>query len=127
MPQNKFALARYRVIDAMLRRNEYVKTASMVDKCSSETGHCVSCRTIQLDIAAMRFDTFLAYNAPIAYCPRRKAYYYEDRSYQLHPFSFTLEEVATLEWLLKLAEGKKQADHCAVLHSLIKKIKLYAK
>ncbi|MDR2937481.1 MAG: hypothetical protein LBU92_00900 [Prevotellaceae bacterium] len=127
MPQNKFALARYCIIDTMLRRSEYVKTTSIQEACFERTGYHVSHRTIQLDIEAMRFDTFLGYHAPIAYCPRRKAYYYEDRSYCLHPFSFTQEEVAALECLLKLAKSKKPTDHCAAMHSLLKKIKLYAK
>ncbi|MDR2907427.1 MAG: hypothetical protein LBU91_05515 [Bacteroidales bacterium] len=126
MPQNKFALARYRLIDAMLRHNEYVKTSAIVETCFERTGYKVSRRTIQLDIEAMCFDTFLGYYAPIGYCPRRKAYYYEDRSYRLHPFSFTKEEVTSLEWLLNVVAKKKIADHYAVLHRLLKKIKLYA-
>ena len=87
MPQNKFALARYSVIDAMLRRNDYVKTSSIVKKCIESTGYKVSARTIQLDIEAMRYDPFLGYNAPISYNSRHKAYYYEDRSYMLYPFT----------------------------------------
>lgn len=102
MPQNKFALARYSVINAMLRRNDYVKTSSLVKKCIESTGYKVSARTIQLDIEAMRYDPFLGYNAPISYNSRHKAYYYEDRSYMLYPFTFSPSELETLEEILKV-------------------------
>lgn len=101
MPQNKFALARYRIIDAMLRRYDYVTSAQLVEGCAQRTGFRLSRRTIQLDIEAMRHDPFLGYYAPIGYCTRRKAYFYEQRDYVLHPFAFTDAELALLEGLVE--------------------------
>ncbi|MDR0954003.1 MAG: hypothetical protein LBM20_01295 [Rikenellaceae bacterium] len=119
MPQNKFALARYRLIDLMLRRSNYVKSSSIIEKCFEQTGFRVSRRTIQLDIEAMRFDSFLGYNAPIGYCPRRKAYYYEDPAYCFNPFPFTPQEIAALQWLLNLCIEMKREDCCDVLRRLV--------
>lgn len=99
MPQNKFALARYQIIDTLLRKNEYVKTSFMAEQCSCKTGYSVSQRTIQMDVEAMKSDTFLAYYAPIDYDSKRKAYFYKDQSYSLQPFSLTKEEVSLLEGL----------------------------
>lgn len=83
MPQNKFAFARYRITDFMLRQHDYVITAAIVEQCS-RTGFDVNSRIIELDIAAMRYDPFLGYFAPIVYDSRRKAYCY-DRPYTLIP------------------------------------------
>ncbi|MDR0907131.1 MAG: hypothetical protein LBM63_00760 [Rikenellaceae bacterium] len=123
MPQNKFALARYRLIDQMLRRNNYVKSSSIIEKCFEQTGFRVSRRTIQLDIEAMRFDSFLGYNAPISYCQQRKAYYYEDPDYRFNPFLLTYKEIAALEWLLNLSIEMKREDCCEVLRRLVKMAK----
>lgn len=125
MPQNKFALARYSIIDSMLRRNDYVKTSSIVKRCLESTGNRVSARTIQLDIEAMRYDPFIGYYAPICYCSRNKAYFYENKDYRLHPFSFTMDEVVALESLLKICETLERPKHYEILCRLIKKIKLY--
>ncbi len=127
MPQNKFAIARYRLIDSMLRRNDYVKTREIVERCSERTGFRVSRRTIQLDIETMRFDPFLDYNAPIGYCPRRKAWFYDDPCYRLEarsgqtpaPFSFTPEEIAALEWLLDVSIRFEKEDCRDVIHRLM--------
>ncbi len=101
MPQNKFALARYRIIDAMLRRHDYVTSTQLAERCSLRTGYPISRRTIQLDLQAMRHDPFLGYNAPIGYCTRRKAWFYEVRDFALHPFAFTDDELALLEGLVE--------------------------
>lgn len=125
MAQNKFALARYRVIDSMLHKNDYVKTSAIADKCIELIGFRVSQRTIQLDIEAMRYDPILGYNAPIGYCGRRKAYYYENRDYTLLPFSFVEQEAAILENLLKICPVCNQECCYDTLCKLVAKIKLY--
>ncbi len=125
MPQNKFALARYSVIDAMLRRNDYVKTSSIVKKCIESTGYKVSARTIQLDIEAMRYDPFLGYNAPISYNSRHKAYYYEDRSYMLYPFTFSPRELETLEEILKVCPTCTRFECHDTLCCITEKIKFH--
>lgn len=123
MPQNKFAQARYRIIDSMLHKNEYVKTTSIIDQCIRRIGFRVSMRTIQLDIEAMRHDPLLGFNAPIRYCGRRKAYYYADPAYTLQPHGFTEQEVAFLEELLNICPTCSRACGYEILSGLVKKLK----
>jgi divalent metal cation (Fe/Co/Zn/Cd) transporter len=79
MPQNKFALARYRLIDELLRRNRYVKTTDIVDLCFQKLGFKVTQRTIQMDLETLKNDPFLSCYFPIAYSHYKKAYYYEEK------------------------------------------------
>lgn len=71
MPVNKYALARYVLIDKLLRNHKYVKTNHIVKYCR-EMLHCdVTQRTIQMDIISMQNDSFIGYYAPIEYCKKK--------------------------------------------------------
>lgn len=123
MPQNKFAFARYRIIDFMLRRHDYVKTAAIVEQCRSRTGFDVTSRTIELDIAAMRYDTFLGYFAPIVYDSRRKAYCYE-RPYTLSPKFFTGAEYSLLREICSVCRARISDQKYNELERIVFKIEL---
>jgi predicted DNA-binding transcriptional regulator YafY len=125
MPQNKFALARYRIIDSMLRNNDYVKTSTIALNCFNRIGFHVSQRTIQQDIEAMRYDSLLGYNAPISYCSRLKAYYYEDRKYMLYPFSFSQTELTVLENIIEVCPFCDKAQCHDTLCNITEKIKFH--
>lgn len=76
MPQNKFALARYRLIDSLLRKNEFVKTKDIVERCFDELGFKVTQRTIQMDMNTLKEDPFIGCFFPIEYNQKEKAYFY---------------------------------------------------
>ncbi|WP_418983188.1 hypothetical protein [Alistipes sp.] len=126
MPQNKFALARYFIIDMLLHKKRYAKTSEVVEICRERIGYRVTRRTIQLDIEAMRHDPLLGFHAPINYCPYKKAYYYADSAYTLHPFSFTLEEATLLESVMEQCRPSITPGHFSVLCRLAEKIRFYA-
>lgn len=123
MPQNKFAFARYRIIDFMLRRHDYVKTAAIVDQCRRKTGFKVSSRTIELDIAAMRDDAFLGYYAPIVYDSHRRAYCYE-RPYTLSPQFFTEAENSLLREICDVCRTRISDQKYDDLERIVFKIEL---
>lgn len=124
MSQNKYALARYKIIDRLLRKNVYVKSMDIVDVCSRLLGCSISQRTIQLDFEAMRNDPFLGYFAPIGYCPKNKAYFYEDTDFELFPYRFSKEEIITLEYLYEyLAQQGIDSKYSQVFRKCIDKIK----
>lgn len=79
MPQNKFAIARYRLIDNILQKKEYVTTKEIVELCREQLGFKVSARTIQLDMQAMTNDEFLGFCLPIRYSRSQKAYYHSEK------------------------------------------------
>lgn len=125
MPQNKFALARYYMIDSLLHKYKYVKTSFVVDYCEKKTGYRVSRRTIQMDIESMKNDPFLGFYAPIDYCSNKKAYYYQDLSYQLIPFCFTSGDVIVLENLLSVNEDILSDEQSLLLRSIIQKMRMF--
>lgn len=117
-------MARYYLIDFLLHNNEYVKTNLIVDYCEQKIGYKVSTRTIQMDINAMKNDSFLGFYAPISYCNIHKAYYYLDTKYKLLPFHFTSEEVNLIDSLLqkaKLDHGEKYED---LINRIMQKMRL---
>lgn len=97
MPQNKYAFARYHIIDRELSRKDYVKSSEIVDICRDEFGFNISSKQIQEDMKAMQYDSFLGYNAPIDYDKSKKAYYYTDSSYSITRFGLKEEEINTLQ------------------------------
>ena len=127
MPQNKYALARYKLIDQIFRRNSYVKTTQIVDLCRYELGYSVSQRTIQLDLCAMKEDAFLGIYAPIEYCRKRKSYYYTKRDFTLNPLSFTDEEVDLLETICTVMAADLGGKDIQALHVIVDKMKRFYK
>lgn len=117
MPINKFAIARYRLIHQLLSKQDFVKTAIIVEECRRHLGFQVTRRTIQIDLRDMREDEFLGIHAPIGYCSSRKAYFYKQKDFASHALSFSREEVEFLgEMALRLsghldtAERQQLAD-----------------
>ncbi|WP_300662374.1 hypothetical protein [Fluviicola sp.] len=123
MPQNKFALARYAVIDELLKKNTYVKTSTIKETCKRDLGYEVSQRTIQLDLSSMKNDSFLGLFAPIEYCNKRKAYYYRDSDYQFGYQQLKLSEVHLLENVCSIASRHLKPDQRMILGDVLFKIK----
>ncbi len=123
MPQNKFAIARYAVIDELLKKNTYVKTSTIAETCKRNLGYEVSQRTIQLDLNSMKDDPFLGFFAPIDYCTKRKAFYYKDADYQFGFQQLNLTEVDLLENVCNIASRHLRPDQRAILGDVLFKIK----
>jgi len=123
MPQNKFAIARYAVIDELLKKNNYVKTSTIAETCKRNLGYEVSQRTIQLDLNSMKDDPFLGFFAPIGYCTKRKAFYYKDSDYQFGFQQLNLTEVDLLENVCNIASRHLKPDQRAILGDVLFKIK----
>ena len=76
MPKNKDAFSRYKIIDFYLRHHDFATTKRLAEICSERLGINVAVRTIQKDIADLRFDTVLNINAPIVENRKERTYYY---------------------------------------------------
>lgn len=123
MPLNKFALARYRLIDIAMRKMSFVKTAYLVEICKQKLGYSVSQRTIQMDLEAMRDDPFIGVFAPIEYCKKRKAYYYTHTNFTLTALNFSKEELQVLIFLCKYLNNKIDGDYYQIFEDCVDKIK----
>lgn len=81
MPINKDAYLRYRVIDRLLRDNDYVKTSTIVNKVYERHDISVAGRTVNKDVTDMQTEL----HAPIEYCKRHKAYFYPENVAEIFP------------------------------------------
>jgi len=124
MPQNKYALARYCIIDSLLNKHEYVKTTYIVEICRRKLKCSITQRTIQMDIDAMKNDSFLGYFAPVEYCSRRKAYYYRETDFRLSPLRFSNKEISLMHRLLTLMRNSIMDDDYELLKKIVVKIKM---
>ena|SRR5690554_2454318 len=124
MPINKFAMARYRLIHQLLSRQDYVKTSKMVVACEQQLGYEVTRRTIQIDLQVMKDDSFVGIYAPIAYCARRKAYFYERKDFMSRHLGFSESEIEFVQtikerWSPELTE----TEHDRLAH-IVEKMQL---
>jgi len=126
MAQNKYALARYYIIDSLLRKFKYVKTAFMTEYCREKIGYTVSRRTIQLDVEAMKNDSFLGFYAPINYCKKRKAFYYENPDYRLSLFVIRVHEIQLLETVFDNVCHSIDSEQYYMIKHIIQRLKVLA-
>lgn len=124
MPQNKHALIRYHIIDSLLQQSDFVKTLFIAAYCYEKTGCKVSQRTIQMDIDAMKYDSFLRFFAPIEYCKKRKAYYYTNHDYHLQHFQFSNEEIQLVEYICHIIKDTITDEQRHLLDTMIERMKM---
>lgn len=122
MANSKQAPVRYQVIDRELRRQDYVKTAQLVNAVYSVLGVKVSLKTINNDINDMKSDPVLNYNAPIEYCNSQKAYYYIDKEYSIAKFGLKEEDIIALTFYAQTINQYKDYEVFRDFSSAIEKI-----
>ena len=102
MPANKYALLRYRIIDGCLtnRFKPYPTKEELRQACEDHLygsqGEMISESTIEKDLWAMRNESELGFNAPIAYHPGHRGYYYTDPDFTIKDISLRDEEVSAI-------------------------------
>ena len=69
MPANKNAIIRHRIIDQCInsKRHKFPSLEYLADRCSEMLGTEISTSTIEKDLALMKKDIPVGYNAPIVY------------------------------------------------------------
>lgn len=100
-------------IDEELRAGKIVTAASLAKKIEG-----VSTRTIQRDIAYMRYS----YNAPIEYDPQRKTYYYSEPNFFMKTIQLTEGELFSVALFDQLLEQYKNTPLEANLKNIFRKI-----
>ncbi|MBL7812688.1 MAG: WYL domain-containing protein [Bacteroidetes bacterium] len=103
MPSNKSALRRYRLLDQAFRNRQrpFPSKQELIDLIEEKTGETIGVRTLEQDIADMRYDTGLGYNAPIEYNKTEGGYYYSDPDYSITGIPISQEDLEKL----KIAAG----------------------
>lgn len=98
MPNVKNQVFRIRIIDELLRKQEWVTTQKMQRDIIHRLGYSVTLRTIQNDIDDMKYSTKLNYNAPIEFNKTRNAHRYTDHAYSINRFALRNEEITALQF-----------------------------
>ena len=104
MPANKYALLRYRIIDRCLTNSmrpypskEDLRVACEEALYGSE-GERISISTIEKDLWAMRYESELGYEAPIAYNSAHRGYHYEDPEYSISGLNLQEQNLQALRF-----------------------------
>jgi predicted DNA-binding transcriptional regulator YafY len=100
----KSAVARYRVIDIMLRNTmrRYPTMEDLINGCEIKLSIRPSAETIQKDIANMRLPFPDGYDAPIRYNRYHKGYEYTDPNYTLAGVTLRPEELEAVSEALEI-------------------------
>ena len=128
MPANKFAFLRYQIIDDCLRNTmrpypglEDLRRACE-EKLFSTDGERVSASTIEKDLAAMRNDPDLGYEAPIAYNRTHRGYSYTDPEYTIKQFSLSDEQREAMQFAARTLVQFKDFPIFDAFHDAIQQI-----
>lgn len=97
MPIAKNPILRFRIINACLssKHKRYWTALELIEKLRSYD-YDVKKRTLERDLALMRYDERLGYYAPIAYDPKKRAYYYTDFNFSIQSLLLSPEDLETL-------------------------------
>lgn len=104
MPANKNAIIRHRIIDQCIndKRHKYPSLEFLADRCSEMLGTDISTSTIEKDIAVMKRDAPIGYNAPIVYSKQNKGYAYGEVGFSIAELNLQDEEWDALSFSAQL-------------------------
>ena len=102
MPQNREAYARYRLIDARLRKKPFPRLEELIEYVSENLDKTVSRRTLQLDLQEMRYNQSLNFNAPITFNRVERTYRYSNPDYNISKLPVTADELHGLDFAISI-------------------------
>lgn len=110
MPNNKSALIRHRIIDRCLndKKHRFPTKEYLAEKCTESLrkmvtakqldGNSISISTIEKDIAIMRKNYPVGYDAPIVYAKNEKGYVYSEEGFTINSFQLSNDEWEALKF-----------------------------
>lgn len=124
VPVNKYAMIRFRVIDKKLRNKQrpYPTLEDLLEACEDTLGKQLSKSTIEKDIAAMKFDGSLGFEAPIKFSRRYRGYYYDDPDYTINEVPLNDDEVEAIRFAAETLHQFKEIGIFKQYESAIDKI-----
>ena len=122
--QNKYAISRYKLIDAriIMKQRNAPSLIDLVDYVSEKLETLISESTIQKDIYAMRFDQGLGFFAPIVFDRKQKGYIYTDSDYSINKIAVSAEDLQGLELAIGILEQFKDLPAIKIFDDAISKI-----
>jgi len=122
--KNKNAYARYRIIDQRLT-NKSLKAPTLddlVEYVSEKLDMTISVSSIQKDIYAMRYDSNLGFDAPIAFDRYARGYIYTEDGYSITQMPVSADDLKGLEIAISILEQFKDIPAIKVFEDAITKI-----
>ena len=104
MPVNKNAIIRHRIIDRCInsKRNKYPSLEYLADRCSEILETDISTSTVEKDLALMKKDFPVGYNAPIVYSKTEKGYAYSEVGFSIAELNLQEQEWNALRFASQL-------------------------
>ncbi len=104
MPANKNAIIRHRIIDQCInsKRHKFPSLEYLADRCSEMLGTEISTSTIEKDLALMKKDIPIGYNAPIVYSKQEKGYAYSEVGFSIAELNLQDQEWNALRFAAQL-------------------------
>ena len=104
MPSNKNAIVRHRIIDQCInnKRHKFPTLEYLADRCSQMLETDISTSTIEKDIALMKKDHPIGYNAPIVYSKQNKGYAYSEVGFSIAELNLQEQEWNALRFSAQL-------------------------
>jgi len=104
MPSNKNAIIRHRIIDQCInnKRHRFPTLEFLADYCSEILETNISTSTIEKDIAVMKKNPPIGYNAPIVYSKKNKGYTYSEIGFSIAELNLQDEEWDALRFSAQL-------------------------
>ena len=124
MPKNKNAFSRHRIIDQCIndKRHKYPTLEYLAERCSELLDVDVSVSTIEKDIAAMKKNNPVGYNAPIIYSKQNKGYAYSEIGFSIAELNLQDEEWNALKFAAQLLNQYKNVPIFSEFKNAIERI-----
>ena len=129
MPANKYALIRYRVIDECLTNmarpypNKETLRQACEDRLYGSHDTRVSISTIEKDIYAMRYDSALGFEAPIAFHKYHKGYHYTEPDFTIKKVPLREDEIEALQFAAQTLYQFKDVPVFTAFEQVLSKLK----
>ena len=124
MPANKNAIIRHRIIDQCInnKRHRYPSLEYLADRCSEILETDISTSTIEKDLALMKKDPPVGYNAPIIYSKQNKGYAYSEIGFSIAELNLQDEEWDALRFSAQLLYQYKEVPVFSNFKNAIERI-----
>lgn len=120
---------RYKVIDRMLRNQSdpFPSKMDLLHACIRELGENLCEKTIDNDLADLRYNSKLGYFAPIEYSKGEKGYHYTDPNYSIEGHQLDNKDLESVLFVARLLNQYKDIDVFGRFLDTAKKIRSLVK
>ena len=124
MPANKNAVIRHRIIDQCInnKRKKYPSLEYLAERCSEILETDISTSTIEKDLALMKKNPPVGYNAPIIYSKQNKGYVYGEVGFSIAELNLQDEEWNALRFSAQLLYQYKEVPIFSNFKNAIERI-----